>query len=140
MVTYTVKDITDFYMRVGMLSMEVPEVWHDVDFQTLARVCNGVGGEGSWLSRILTTLYRHYQASAAIHDVCYKFGDPDRAESDAMFRRNMLREWKARYGRWRWLIAAKERAKIELAYLAVRRQGAKYYRGHLAELPTVDLT
>lgn len=127
MVRYTAKNVTDFWITAGTLSLEVPDAWYDTDVNTLARICNGVGGEGSWLTGVLTTIYRHYQASAAIHDVCYAYGTPERAEADAMLRRNMLREWKARYGWARWLVAAKERAKIEIAYFVVRRQGAPYY-------------
>lgn len=132
MARYDADDIARFWVAAGKMGLEAPDEFYNAQPEFLATICNGVGGSGSWLTGLLTVIYRHYQASAAIHDVSYYFGSLSQLDADRMFRRNMLREWAYRYGRLRWVIAARERAKIELAYLTVRKHGEKHY-GHILD-------
>jgi len=125
---YDEKDIRQFYADIGAKGLEVSESFWNYSVDELLNICNGVGGQGSWLNGVLTLIFRIYQASAAIHDVDYHTADLSRLECDRRFRRNMIREWQHRYGKLRWFIALRERAKIELAYRTVRKLGGKYYR------------
>lgn len=125
--TYSDRDIIDICQAVLDKGLEAPQEFFFASVADLKKICNGVGGAGSWLTWAITLTYRHYQASAAVHDVCYSYATMPRLDADRMFRRNMIREWELRYGWKRWFVAAKERGKIELAYFTVRKLGEKYY-------------
>lgn len=124
---YSSDDIQHFQAVAGQLKMSAPVAFWLTPVERLREICNGVGGDGSRFTGVLTFIYRHYQVSASIHDVDYATAERPRGVADRAFRGNMLKEWKARYGVFRWLTALRERARIEAAYLAVAMKGGEYY-------------
>lgn len=132
MARYTVNDILNFKKRAYELGLKASVRYFNRSAEELTNVCNGVGGEGSRLSNILTWAFWNKQVSASIHDEGYDAGgtEEDRKQLDKDFRDNMITEWVAERGFWRWfkLAAVLERRKINLAYAAVRTLGSAYFK------------
>lgn len=122
-------DILKLCERIEDKKLEAPLEFKGATVAELKKICNGVGGNGTWLAYVLTLIYWLYQASAAVHDFDYHYGIVSRLEADRRFRRNMIKEWELHYGWSRWFrpMPLKERAKIEAAYLTVRKKGAEFY-------------
>lgn len=124
---YSSDDIQHFQATAGRLKLSVPTAFWLTPIEQIRGMCNGVGGKGSGFTWAFTFIYRHYQISTAIHDVDYTVAERPKKEADRALRGNMLKEWKARYGIWRFFTALKERTKIEAAYFAVSAKGHQYY-------------
>lgn len=131
MTKYTDVEIMFFRAVAWSLGLSAPQEFFDWPIDTLQKICNGVGGEGSWLTPVLTWVYANYQASTAIHDVDYHIGgsDADREQCDKRLLNNMLLEWADCHGWSRWFkkLAWRERGQITLAYHAIRAGGSKYW-------------
>lgn len=98
MARYTPNDIARFWLIARKLGLEASNEFYDTPVEELVTICNGVGGEGSWLSGVLTLIYHYYQTSAAIHDVDYHFAPVSRQKADRRFLDNMVRHWHTAYG------------------------------------------
>lgn len=129
MAKYTEISIEYFQVRSRMLEMDAPDQFYSTPRRELLDICNGVGGEGSKLSDLLTEIYRGYQTSAAIHDTDYHFATRGKKRADKAFLENMRKEWAARWGMLRYVRPTSLHAllKINAAYRAVRAGGGKYY-------------
>lgn len=128
---YTEREIERLRERAFALGLVANTSFFQRPASELIDICNGVGGEGCWYNDILTLVFNNYQASAAIHDEGYHVGGEaeDRKRIDDEFRDNMIKEWVAKYGRWRWFrpVALLDRRKINPAYKAVRLAGHNYF-------------
>lgn len=127
---YNEADILAFREAVKQLNLTCPIELFEWPADKLCSICNGFGGAGMGTTGILTSIYRLYQASGAIHDLGYYIGGPgQRAAYDSTFLCNMKREWANAWGWFRYLrpLALAEQAKIRAAYVAVRFSGATYY-------------
>jgi hypothetical protein len=132
MAKYTDTEILYFQARAKRLKMTCPDEFYRFDPATLAKICNGVGGDGSSLTPIINWVYAKYQTTAAIHDVDYWLGgdEEDRLAADKGFLANAYKEWADYWGWFRWFrpLAWAERRQIQAAYLAVRNFGARYFQ------------
>lgn len=95
---YTSDDIQHFQAVAGQLKMSVPAAFWLTPVERLGEICNGVGGDGSRFTGVLTLIYHYYQTSAAIHDVDYHFAPVSRQKADRRFLDNMVRHWHTAYG------------------------------------------
>ena len=131
MTTYNTEQILYFQARAESLKMSYPREFSEFAPETLAKICNGIGGEGSKLSPILSWIYAKFQTSGSIHDVRYGVGgnEDDRLIADHEFLENMLLEWADDWGWFRWFrpLARAERRQIQAAYLAVRSFGKSFF-------------
>jgi len=128
--TYDLDDIMFFQARAQRLKLSSPPEFRGPP-ETLLAICNGIGGERSKLTPILTWVFTRYQTSGAIHDVRYHVGgtEADRKAADLEFKSNLLAEWKDEWGFFRWFrpLARAQRAQLLAAYVAVRLNGHKYF-------------
>lgn len=128
--TYDIDDILYFQARARRLKLSHPPEFLGPP-ETLQAICNGIGGERSKLTPILTWAFAGYQTSAAIHDVRYHVGgtEADRKAADREFKNNLLVEWKYEWGFFRWFrpLARARRKQLLAAYAAVRLNGHKYF-------------
>jgi len=132
MAKYTDTEILYFQARAKRLKMTCPEEFYRFGTDTLAKICNGVGGNGSSLTPIINWFYAKYQTTSAIHVVDYWIGgtEDDRERVDKGFLANAYKEWADYWGWFRWFrpLALAERRQIQTAYLAVRNFGARYFQ------------
>lgn len=128
--TYDIDDILFFQARARRLKLSHPPEFREPP-ETLQAICNGIGGERSKLTPILTWAFARYQTSGAIHDVRYHAGgtEADRKAADREFKNNLLVEWKDEWGFFRWFrpLARAQRKQLLAAYAAVRLNGYKYF-------------
>ena len=116
--------------EAAALQLKYPAEFADMPCSTLAGIANGYGPE-RWpenLRKLVTWIFRHYPAPAAIHDVPYEFSDGSeltRKAADAEFAANLKIVWKYYYGRFRWvnIIALYGFFKIFSAAAMTRRFG-----------------
>jgi len=132
MVTYKNEQILYFQARAESLKMSYPREFSEFAPETLAKICNGVGGNGSSLTPVINWMYAKYQTTASIHDVRYWIGgdEEDRSIADHEFLKNAYIEWADYWGWFRWFrpLARAERRQIQAAYLAVRNFGGQYFQ------------
>lgn len=142
MTKYTHNDILGFQCTAYSLGLSGPDAFFNLPYEVLATICNGVGAEGSMTEPILSLIFRHYKASASIHDVRYELGgdDVDRLYADKEFLNNMRLQWAEHWGLLRWFRprARAERATLMAAYTAVRRCGSTHFNYRERERPTEE--
>lgn len=128
--TYDTDDILFFQARAERLGLSRTEEFAGPP-DILKSICNGIGGERSKLTPVLTWAYARYQTSGAIHDVRYHVGgtEAERKAADLEFKANLLIEWKDEWGFFRWFrpLARAQRKQLLAAYMAVRLNGYKYF-------------
>lgn len=71
------RDVLELRMQARALGLSAPELYWCIDIGVLSKIYNGYGPD-RWpecLRKITTWFYRHFEASASIHDVRYEFSD-----------------------------------------------------------------
>ncbi len=131
---YSIEEIKRIRSFIIAVRLSVPAGFWTVTDSTLQQICNGYGPD-RWpesLRKSMTWVFRHYQASAIIHDVCYEYSDGTdlgRNLADNQFWGNLQNQWRLRYGNIRWVnpVALYGLLKIRIAYNAVRTIGKPAY-------------
>lgn len=128
---YKISEIDRIKRIVEYYDLEVPSGFYALSLRKLQKICNGCGPE-VWSEvkrKALTAALKRYEAAFLVHDVCYEIME-DRAEADAMLKRNMVKILKRDFGFFWWL-SRRGRAErfviIPAVYIAVVFGGEDAY-------------
>ncbi len=116
---YTSEQAAALQAQARWLHLRYPRKFQQMPPAQLAGIANGYGPD-RWPEKVrgvITWIFRHYPAPAAIHDVRYEFSDgraDTRRAADAEFISNLEINWADRYGAWRLVNPAALYARLKL--------------------------
>lgn len=124
---YTKSEIKYLRDKATQCKMVAPQKYWRSNFNTLCKVCNGVGRESTpeWVRKTLNSCFHSIESSATIHDFMYQFSDgtyKSRLYADCLFLENGFKEISYTY---KWFIPFKYIAYVKafLAFCAIRWKG-----------------